>query len=111
MCVFCKIIAGEIPSTKYYEDDEVLAIQDINPQAPTHILVLPKAHIESAAAITAENSRLVAKCFEVIAKLIHERGMEDCARVVNNCGADAGQTVQHLHFHLLGGKKMGENIV
>lgn len=111
MCIFCKIIAGEIPSSKVYEDDEVLAFRDINPQAPTHILVIPKAHIDSAAAVTAENSRLVARCFEVIAKLIADLDLTAGARVISNCGPDAGQTVQHLHFHLLSGKKMSETMV
>ena len=111
MCIFCKIVAGEIPSSKVYEDDEVLAFRDINPQAPTHILVIPKAHIDSAAAVTAENSHLVAHCFEVIAKLIADLDLTAGARVISNCGPDAGQTVQHLHFHLLSGKKMSETMV
>lgn len=103
-CLFCKIVSGDIPSEKVYEDDTVLAFRDIAPQAPVHILVIPKTHIEGAAAITAENSGLVAHCFEVIAKLGAE--LEGGFRVVSNCGPNAGQTVPHLHFHILGGSKL-----
>ena len=106
MCIFCKIIAGEIPSTKVYEDELVYAFRDINPQAPTHILVIPKAHIESVNGITAENSAVVAHIFEVIPKIAAEEGLSGGYRVVSNCGADAGQTVFHLHFHILGGKAL-----
>ncbi len=105
-CLFCKIVAGEIPSTKVYEDDAVLAFRDINPQAPTHILVIPKAHIPSAAAITPENSAVVAHCFQVIAQVAAQEGLTGGFRVVSNCGPDAGQTVPHLHFHILGGKEL-----
>jgi histidine triad (HIT) family protein len=110
-CLFCKIAAGEIPSTKVYEDESVFAFRDINPQAPTHILVIPKAHIESAAAIKASNSLLVAKCFEAIAKIAAQEKLTDGFRVISNCGADAGQTVFHLHFHILAGKPMGETLI
>ena len=106
MCIFCKIIAGEIPSTKVYEDELVYAFRDINPQAPTHILVIPKAHIASVNDITAENSAVVAHIFEVIPKIAAEEGLTGGYRVVSNCGADAGQTVFHLHFHILGGKPL-----
>jgi histidine triad (HIT) family protein len=105
-CLFCKIIAGEIPSTKVYEDETVLAFRDIAPMAPTHILVIPKAHIGSVAEITAENSGVVAHIFEVIAAIAKAEGLENGYRVVSNCGDDAGQTVHHLHFHILGGKKL-----
>ena len=105
-CLFCKIIAGEIPSTKVYEDETVLAFRDIAPQAPTHILVIPKAHIGSVAEITAENSGVVAHIFEVIPAIAKAEGLENGYRVVSNCGEDAGQTVHHLHFHILGGKKL-----
>lgn len=105
-CLFCKIISGEIPSTKVYEDDTVLAFRDIAPQAPTHILVIPKNHISSVAAVTPENSQVVAHIFEVIAKIAKEENLENGYRVVSNCGADAGQTVEHLHFHILGGKQL-----
>ena len=105
-CLFCKIIAGDIPSTKVYEDETVLAFRDIAPQAPTHILVIPKAHIGSVAEITAENSGVVAHIFEVIPAIAKAEGLEKGYRVVSNCGADAGQTVHHLHFHILGGKAL-----
>ena len=102
-CLFCKIIAGDIPSTKVYEDEKVLAFRDIAPQAPTHILVIPKAHIASVAEITAENAFLVAHIFQVIPEIARAEGLDGGYRVVSNCGADAGQTVHHLHFHILGG--------
>ena len=105
-CLFCKIIAGEIPSTKVYEDDLVLAFRDIAPQAPTHILVIPKAHIPSVDAVTEENSSVVAHIFTVIPKIAAAEGLTQGYRVVSNCGEDAGQTVHHLHFHILGGKKL-----
>jgi len=105
-CLFCRIIAGEIPSTKVYEDELVLAFRDIAPQAPAHILVIPKAHIGSVAEITAENSGVVAHMFEVIPAIAKAEGLENGYRVVSNCGEDAGQTVHHLHFHILGGKKL-----
>ena len=103
-CIFCKIIAGDIPSTKVYEDEAILAFRDIAPQAPPHILVIPKVHIEDCNGISAENSAIVAHIFQVIPKIAAEEGLEGGYRVVSNCGADAGQTVQHLHFHILGGK-------
>ncbi len=106
-CIFCKIAAGEIPSTKVYEDDKVLAFKDINPLALVHILVIPKTHIESAAEITADNSAVVAHIFEVIAKIAKEQGIDkDGFRVVSNCGENGCQSVKHLHFHILGGKKL-----
>ena len=105
-CLFCKIIAGDIPSTKVYEDETVLAFRDIAPQAPTHILVIPKAHIGSVAEITGDNSNVVAHIFEVIPTIAKAEGLEGGYRVVSNCGDDAGQTVHHLHFHILGGKKL-----
>ena len=103
-CLFCKIIAGEIPSTKVYEDETVLAFRDIAPQAPTHILVIPKAHIPSVDGITAENAAIVAHIFTLIPTIAKAEGLDGGYRVVSNCGADAGQTVHHLHFHILGGK-------
>ena len=102
-CLFCKIVAGDIPSTKVYEDETVLAFRDINPQAPTHILVIPKVHIGSVAEVAAENSAIVAHIFEVIPKIAQAEGLTGGFRVVSNCGSDAGQTVGHLHFHILGG--------
>ena len=104
-CLFCRIIAGEIPSNKVYEDDLCYAFYDIAPQAPTHFLVIPKAHIASAAAVTAENSAVVGHIFEVIAKLTKDLGIESF-RVVSNIGEQAGQSVFHLHFHVLAGRDM-----
>ena len=98
-CLFCKIIAGDIPSSKVYEDDLCYAFNDIDPQAPTHFLVIPKQHIKSVAAVDASNSAIVAHCFEVIAKIAKER-------VVSNIGEQAGQSVFHLHFHVLSGRDM-----
>lgn len=105
-CLFCKIIAGDIPSNKVYEDDSVLAFHDIAPQAPVHILVIPKLHIPSAGAVTAENSAVISHIFEVIAQIAKEQKLTDGFRVVSNCGEHAGQTVGHLHFHILGGKQL-----
>ena len=105
-CLFCKIAAGIIPSTKVYEDETVLAFRDIAPQAPTHILVIPTAHIGSVADVTPGNSNVVAHIFEVIPAIAVKEGLTNGYRVVSNCGPDAGQTVQHLHFHILGGKKL-----
>ena len=105
-CLFCKIVAGEIPAAKVYEDETVLAFRDIAPQAPTHILVIPKTHIGSVAQITAENSAVVARIFEVIPQIAKAEGLDNGYRVVSNCGADDGQTVQHLHFHILGGREL-----
>lgn len=105
-CLFCKIIAGEIPSTKVYEDELVYAFQDINPQAPVHVLVIPKTHIASAADITGENSALVAHIFEVIPGIAKELGLENGFRVVTNSGDDGAQTVKHLHFHIMGGRPL-----
>jgi histidine triad (HIT) family protein len=107
-CIFCKIISGELPSTKRYEDDFVIAFNDLYPQAPVHFLVVPKKHIASALDITPENSVLVAKCFEVIAKLTKD--FDTGFRVINNCGEDAGQSVKHLHFHVLAGRRLGEKL-
>lgn len=106
-CLFCKIVAGEIPSRKLYEDEEMLAIYDIDPQAPIHVLVIPKQHIKDCSAITPENSALVGRMFELIAKLAAQLGVSDGFRVVSNCGESAGQSVDHLHFHLLAGRNLG----
>ena len=110
MCIFCKIAAGEIPSTKGYEDETILAFRDIQPMAPTHILVIPKTHIPSVDGITAENSAVVAHIFETIPAIARAEGLEKGYRVVSNCGPDAGQTVPHLHFHILGGKELTVNM-
>lgn len=105
-CIFCKIIKGEIPSNKVYEDDEILAFKDINPMAPVHILVIPKKHIESANEITEEDEKVIGKIFTVIKKLAKDNNLDNGYRIVNNCGEDGGQAVKHLHFHLLGGRKL-----
>lgn len=106
-CIFCKIAQKQIPSKIAYEDDAVIAFYDQDPQAPVHVLVIPKEHIASAMEITPENSAVVAKVFEAIPKIAQELGLENGFRVVNNCGKDGMQTVQHLHFHLLGKQQMG----
>ena len=100
-CLFCKIAAGEIPSTKVYEDDYVYAFLFISPQAPFHAVIIPKEHIGSADEINGENSILIAKVFEAVAKIAKQEKLENGYRVVNNCGEDGGQTVHHIHFHLL----------
>ena len=104
-CLFCKIINGEIPSSKVYEDDTVFAFRDIEPQAPTHILIIPKQHIKSAAEIDESNSVVISHIFEVAAKIAKQEGLDDGFRIVNNCGDIAGQSVKHLHFHLMGGRE------
>ena len=112
MCIFCKIAAGEIPSAKVYEDEYCYAFKDINPQAPIHVLLIPKVHIESVNAINEENSQVVCKLMQAIPKvaaLIPE--LKDGYRVISNCGKNAGQTVFHLHLHILGGKEMNEHII
>ena len=111
-CLFCKIIKGEIPCSKVYEDDEVLAFKDRNPAAPIHILVIPKKHIDSIAKLEKEDEPLVGKIYSVIDKIAEEQGVkEDGFRVIVNCGRDGGQEVMHLHFHLLAGAKLGQKIV
>ena len=109
-CLFCKIISGEIPSRNVYEDEYVIAFHDISPQAPVHILVVPKEHVASVAELTQENSHLAAKCLEAIAKLSKSEGLSGGFRAITNCGADGGQTVDHLHFHLLGGKPLSTGL-
>lgn len=104
-CLFCKIVKGDIPSKKVYEDGLCLAFYDIDPQAPTHFLAIPKVHIPSCGEIAPENSAVVAHIFEVIARVAKELGLESF-RVVSNCGEQAGQSVPHLHFHVLGGRDM-----
>ena len=110
-CIFCKIVAGEIPSNKIYEDETVIAFRDIHPQAPVHFLVVPKEHIKSAAEINSTNSGVIAHCFEVISKLAVQEKLDDGFRVINNCGENAGQTVPHIHFHVLAGKILSETMV
>ena len=111
-CVFCKIIKGEIPSEKVYEDEDVIAFKDINPVTLIHILVIPKKHIESLAHMQKEDEAIVGKIYGVINKIAEEKGFKDNGyRVIVNCGKDAGQEVMHLHFHVLAGAKFGDKIV
>ena len=110
-CLFCKIVAGDIPSTKVYETEDVLAFRDIAPQAPVHILVIPKTHIASVGEINADNAAYAAKCLEAIAVIAKQEGLGSGFRVISNCGEDAGQTVHHLHFHILAGTKLSEKMV
>ena len=109
-CIFCKIIAGDIPSSKVYEDDKILAFRDVNPQAPVHVLIVPKMHIACADEITEENSGVVAHIFAKIPMIAKEAGATNGYRIINNCGEDGAQTVKHLHFHLLGGKRLTEQM-
>ncbi len=106
-CLFCKIIAGEIPSSKVYEDEKVYAFNDISPAAPCHVLIVPKEHIESANDLNEENSDILKNIFLTAKKIAKEKGIaEKGYRIVNNCGEDGGQSVKHLHFHLLGGRSL-----
>ena len=105
-CLFCRIVAGDLPSTAVHEDDLIVAIRDLNPQAPTHILLLPRAHIASAGDLTRADGELLGRIFEVSAQLARSEGIaEDGYRIVTNVGRNGGQSVDHLHFHLLGGRK------
>ena len=107
-CIFCKIVKGEIPSKKVYEDEEILAFEDINPMAPVHILVIPKKHIKSVNELEEEDNKLIGKIFLVIKNIAKEKGIDEKGyRVVTNIGENGGQEVKHLHFHILGGKKLG----
>ena len=109
-CLFCKIIAGEIPSAKVFENEWVYAFRDIAPQAPVHVLVIPKTHIASADGVNAENSAVVARIFEAIPAIAKAEGLTNGYRVITNCGEDGCQSVKHLHFHILGGKKLSEQM-
>ena len=110
-CIFCAIAAGAIPSNKVYEDERILAFHDINPEAKVHVLVIPKTHISSMDAVTPENSAIVAYIFEKIPQIARAAGITNGYRVISNCGEDAGQSVQHLHFHVLGGQPLPLHIV
>ena len=102
-CIFCKIVNGEVPSKKIYEDDKVLAFHDISPEAPVHFLVIPKEHIKSVNELTEKNCDIISHIFLVINKLVRELNIDETGyRIVNNCGKDGGQTVDHMHFHVLG---------
>ena len=109
-CIFCKIISGDIPSNKAYEDDQILAFYDINPQAPVHIVVIPKQHIQSANEVNSFNSPIIAKIFEAIPKIAEKAGLSNGYRVITNIGDDGCQSVHHLHFHILGGTKLAEKL-
>ena len=109
-CLFCKIIDGSIPSSKVYEDDKILAFRDINPQAPVHVLVIPKCHIPSVDGITEENAATVAYLFTKIPQIAKNAGITNGYRVISNCGADACQSVPHLHFHILGGRQLSDTM-
>ena len=109
-CLFCKIVDGSIPSAKVYEDDKILAFKDINPQAPTHILVIPKCHIPSVDGINSENADLIGYLFTKIPAIAAEQGLTNGYRVISNCGPDACQSVPHLHFHILGGRALSDQM-
>lgn len=109
-CLFCKIAAGEIPSKKVYEDGDMLAFYDINPMAKVHVLVIPKTHIENVDGINADNAAVVAKIFAKIGEIAKKAGITNGYRVISNCGADAKQSVMHLHFHILGGQELPEKM-
>ena len=106
-CLFCRIAAGEIPSTCVYQDEATFAFRDIHPQAPVHVLVIPRRHLDSIAEVDETNAASVARCLETVAKVARLEGLDDGFRVISNCGENAGQTVRHLHFHVLAGKEMG----
>ncbi|HEX2946633.1 MAG TPA: histidine triad nucleotide-binding protein [Clostridia bacterium] len=111
-CIFCSIIDGKIPSTKVYEDDKVLAFNDINPVAPVHVIIIPKVHIANVNDLTPENAVVLADIHLAARKIAEKLGVADKGyRLINNCGADAGQTVFHLHYHLVGGLKLGAKII
>lgn len=105
-CIFCKIVKGEIPSNKVYEDDKILAFKDLEPQAPVHILIIPKEHIASANDLNEKNFNIVGHIFLIAKNIAQAHNLHSGYRIVNNCGVDGGQSVNHLHFHLLGGRSM-----
>ena len=109
-CIFCKIIKGDISSSKVFENEKVYAFRDINPQAPTHVLVVPKKHIESCDCVNSDNSHYVAAIFEAIPEIAKAEGLTNGYRVISNIGEDGAQSVKHVHFHILGGKKLPENM-
>lgn len=110
-CLFCKIINNEIPSKKVYENDKILAFYDVNPIAPFHVLIVPKEHIESADYLNEDNANIVSHIFMTASKIAKANNLTNGYRIINNCGDDGGQTVKHLHFHLIGGKKLSwENL-
>lgn len=110
-CLFCRIISGEVPSTKVYEDENVYAFRDINPQAPTHILVIPKKHVSSIDGVDGLSDTEIAACLRAVRLIARQEHLDNGYRVVSNCGEDACQSVPHLHFHILGGRKMAVEMV
>ena len=110
-CIFCEIIKGNIPSTKVYEDEFVTAFNDLNPVTPVHVLIVPKKHIASANDIEECDAELVGRVFLAAKEIVKKLGLDNGYRIINNCGEDAGQTVKHLHFHMLGGVTLGEKII
>ena len=111
-CIFCKIIAGEIPSDILYQDEKVIAFKDIKPVAPVHVLLVPKEHIENIYELNDSNAHVLLDIHRVMRKIVKDMGLEDKGfRLITNCGSDAGQTVPHLHFHLIGGKNLGMSII
>ena len=111
-CIFCKIINGQVPSEKVYEDDEILAFKDIQPAAPIHVLIIPKKHIANLMEIQKEDSELMGRMVVVMQKIAKQLGIDEKGfRIISNCGPDSGQEVMHLHFHLLAGRTMGQKIV
>lgn len=106
-CVFCKIVKGEIPSNKVYEDDKILSFKDLNPEAPVHVLIIPKKHISSLSEVNDEDAEIIAHIFKTVPKLVKELGIDEGGyRIISNCGEDGGQSVPHVHFHLLGGRSL-----
>lgn len=106
-CIFCKIIKGEIPSNKVYEDDKIISFKDLNPEAPVHVLIIPKKHISSLNEVNDEDAEIIAHIFKTVPKLVKELGIDEGGyRIVSNCGEDGGQSVPHVHFHLLGGRSL-----
>ena len=110
-CVFCEIIKGNIPSTKVFENDDIVAFNDLNPQMPVHVLIVPKKHIASAFELESGDAELVGRVFLAAKEIAEKLGLNNGFRIINNCGEDAGQTVKHIHFHMLGGKTMGKKII
>lgn len=110
-CLFCKIIDGQIPASIVYQDEDVIAFKDINPQAPVHILVVPRKHIKCASEPEASDGKMLSAVFSAIAKIAVANKLDNGFRIINNCGADGGQTVPHLHFHILGGRALGDKVL
>lgn len=110
-CVFCKLVDGTLPSKKVYEDDKILVFHDLQPQTPVHVLAIPKEHIENVNSINEENSNIIGYIFSKIPEIAKDLGLDNGYRIITNCGKGGGQSVFHLHFHIIGGEDLGENIV